>query len=170
VSRALPLLVLLLVAAEVLLPGCRSVSKRTLEDTEGRAFEARCDREQNCTLKQTSGPTVGGAATEVVLRSPGALVAVCNVAPASEPESPSDCRAIECDRDEQCPPGHGIKHGHCVNGLCREPANRLTVDDAVMLCLAGTGLGRSSEQQVARYAMALNCGTPCSVPTPCRQP
>ena len=127
-------------------------------------------REQHCQLEQTAGPTVGGGASELVLRAPGALVAVCSVAPASEPESPSDCRALLCQADGQCPPAHGIKDGHCVNGLCREPENRLTVEDAVMLCLAGTGLGRGSEQQVARYAMALNCGDPCTIPAPCRQP
>jgi hypothetical protein len=39
-----------------------------------------------------------------------------------------------------------------------------------MLCLAGTGLGRETPAQVERYALALNCGNPCRIPTPCAQP
>ena len=160
----------LLVVATTVTASCRRISKRSLRDTEGREFVARCDREQRCSLEQTAGPTVSGAETELVLRTPGTLVGVCNVAPASEPKSPSDCRALVCESDQDCPPAHGIKDGHCVNGLCVEPSHSLGTEDAVMLCLAGTGLERESEEQVARYSMALNCGTPCKVPTPCRQP
>jgi hypothetical protein len=163
-------MLLLLALAAAAATGCRSISKRRLEDTEGRSFEARCDREGSCTLKQTAGPTVSDPDTELRLWSPGALVAVCNSAPASEPKSASDCRALVCQADENCPPAHGIKHGHCVNGLCREPAHSLTVDDAVMLCLAATGLGRETKEQAERYALAQNCGSPCKVPSPCRQP
>jgi hypothetical protein len=152
-------------------PGCRRVSQRVLRDTENRALSARCDRDQHCTLEQTAGPTVGEQANALVLRSVGALVGVCNTAPsASEPGSPSDCRPLVCQTDADCPPSHGAKDGSCVNSLCREPSNPLTVDDAVMLCLAGTGLGKDLPDQVARYAMALNCGQPCKIPTPCRQP
>jgi hypothetical protein len=39
-----------------------------------------------------------------------------------------------------------------------------------MLCLAGTGKPGNTPLQVQRYAMALNCGSPCKVPAPCRQP
>jgi hypothetical protein len=167
-NRGLPLVCALALLA---VPGCRRVSQRTLRDTENREIVARCDRDQQCALEQTSGPTVGGGATGLALRASGILVAVCSVTPpASEPESPSDCRPLVCQTDEQCPPSHGAKNGSCVNGLCREPANALTVEDAVMLCLAGTGLGKDSSDQVARYSMALNCGQPCKVPTPCRQP
>jgi hypothetical protein len=38
-----------------------------------------------------------------------------------------------------------------------------------MLCLWGKGLGRDTPKQVERLSMALNCGTPCKVPAPCRQ-
>lgn len=162
--------VLLLFTLALLAMDCRHVSRRSLRDTEDREVSAECDREQRCTLEQTAGPSVGGNQTELVLRTSGALVGLCSVAPASEPESPSDCRALVCETDEQCPPAHGMKHGNCVNSLCREPEHGLAVEDAVMLCLAGTGLGRGSEEQVARYAMALNCGTPCTVPATCRQP
>jgi hypothetical protein len=57
-----------------------------------------------------------------------------------------------------------------VNGLCTEPSQPLGVTDAVMLCLAGTGTGHGSAQQAERFAMALNCGEPCRIPSPCRQP
>jgi len=162
---------LVLALAVVAAGGCRRVSQRTLRDTEDREFRARCDREGKCTLEQTAGPKGGGEGGGLVLRAQGALVGVCNVTPpASEPESPSDCRALACQTDAQCPPAHGNQDGTCLNGLCREPENGVGVEDAVMLCLAGTGLGRESQQQVARYAMAQNCGSPCKVPTPCRQP
>jgi hypothetical protein len=164
------LLALLLALGAVAAPGCRRVSQRVLHDTEGRVFDARCDRKQQCTLHQTAGPKVSDDQREVVLKTTGRLVGVCSTAPASEPKAPSDCRALACDRDQDCPPAHGIKDGNCVNGLCVEPAGTLTATDAVMLCLAGTGLGRDGPNQVARYAMAVNCGAPCVVPAPCRQP
>jgi len=75
-----------------------------------------------------------------------------------------------CSGDANCPPAHGSKDGHCVNGLCVEPSGELNTDDAVMLCLAGTGLGKDSPEQVSRFAMALNCGSPCKIPAVCRQP
>jgi len=170
-ARATRTLALLCALALLAAPGCRRVSERTLRDTDSRIIAARCDRNQQCTLRLTSGPTVGGGATALVLRSAGALVGVCTMtASASEPESPSDCRPLVCQTDADCPPAHGAKDGTCLNGLCREPESPLTVEDAVMLCLAGTGLGKDSQDQVARYAMAQNCGQPCKIPTPCRQP
>jgi hypothetical protein len=39
-----------------------------------------------------------------------------------------------------------------------------------MLCLSGTGLGRETPAQIERYALALNCGSPCKIPAPCAQP
>jgi hypothetical protein len=39
-----------------------------------------------------------------------------------------------------------------------------------MLCLAGSGLGSEQARQVERYALGMNCGAPCKVPAPCRQP
>ncbi len=149
---------------------CRRVSQRELRDTEGRELGAQCDREQGCQLKPAAGQKADGSRSELVLRATGRLVGVCSVAPASEPKSPSDCRALECSGDANCPPAHGSKDGHCVNGLCVEPSGELNTDDAVMLCLAGTGLGKDSPEQVSRFAMALNCGSPCKIPAVCRQP
>jgi hypothetical protein len=149
---------------------CRRISQRKLQDTEGRKLEAQCDREQGCTLKLEAGQKAGGSQLELALRATGRLVGVCGVGPASEPKSPSDCRALMCSGDADCPPAHGSKDGHCVNGLCVEPSGELNPDDAVMLCLAGTGLGRESPEQVSRFAMALNCGSPCKIPSVCRQP
>jgi hypothetical protein len=162
----------LVVLAAVMLTtvSCRRVSERTLRDTEGRTLEARCDREQGCTLKAGAGQKADAQQVELALRATGRLVGVCSVGPASEPKSPSDCRALVCSGDADCPPAHGSKDGHCVNGLCVEPSGVLGTDDAVMLCLAGTGLGRESPEQVSRFAMALNCGSPCKIPSVCRQP
>jgi hypothetical protein len=106
----------------------------------------------------------------LVLRSPGRLVGICTAAAGAEPQSPAHCRAIVCTADSACPPAEGMDRGQCVNGLCTEPAHPIGVADAVMLCLAETGIGRETPRQVERYAMALNCGTPCRIPSPCRQP
>ena len=151
-------------------PGCRRISTRTLTDTEARTFKAECDREGVCSIEQTGGPRAAKAAAFAV-HAPGRLVALCDVAAAgAKPESTKDCRAIECKAGTDCPPGHGLRDGSCLNGLCIEPENPLGADDAVLLCLAGKGLGHDEPRQVEAYAMGLNCGSPCRVPRPCRQP
>jgi hypothetical protein len=157
-------------AALAATPGCRRISQRSLTDTEGRTFSAECDREGQCKLARKSGDPVSPDKSDLALHSPGLIVAMCDVPEGGEPSAAADCRPLVCQDDSACPPSHGIKDGTCANGLCIEPSNSLNVDDAVMLCLAGTGLGRSAPGQVDRYAMALNCGTPCKVPAPCRQP
>jgi hypothetical protein len=97
---------------------------------------------------------------------PGNLVAICDTKD-GKPATTTDCRALECDGDAECPPSHGLENGTCINGLCREPAAQLNKEDAKLLCLAGTGLGASRPDLVA---LAVNCGTPCRVPAVCRQP
>jgi hypothetical protein len=161
---------LLLMTVWMASTGCRRVSERTLTDTEGRTFHAECDREGRCKLTRKSAKPVSEDMSDVALHSPGLLIAICDVPPEQDPSASADCRPLVCKEDDDCPPSHGIKDGSCSNGLCIEPSHDLAVDDAVMLCLAGTGLGRSGPNQVDRYAMALNCGTPCRVPAPCRQP
>jgi hypothetical protein len=146
--------------------GCRRVSDRTLRDTEERAFEARCDRDGRCELSATSG---SGEVPRIVTL--GRLIAFCPPA-ASETEAlPSgECRALVCESDSDCPPAHGLRDGACVNHWCIDPAGELDREDSIALCLAGTGLGRTSATQVERFALGLNCGTPCRVPRTCRQP
>jgi hypothetical protein len=147
---------------------CKRSTDRQLRDTEGREFSARCPSGQSCTVTQTSeAPSTGKP--NVLLKSPGRLIGVC-VAPGAQPESPADCRPLVCTDDDGCPPAQGLDRGSCVNELCTEPSHAIGVHDAIMLCLAGTGAGRESAQQVERYAMALNCGEPCRIPSPCRQP
>ncbi|MBI3201625.1 MAG: hypothetical protein IT377_31380 [Polyangiaceae bacterium] len=146
--------------------GCKRVSERTLRDTESRAFKAVCDRDGDCKLTLTSGdhaPDKKGLA----IHTTGNLIAMCDVGESKKPDATTDCRALVCSADGDCPPMHGLKDGTCINGLCREPSASISVDDAVLLCLAGTGLGTT---QPDRLAMALNCGSPCRVPTICRQP
>jgi len=149
--------------------GCRRLSERTLRDTEGRVFSATCDRDQRCKIEQKSGPKRGDAKTEVTVSASGRLIGLCDVMPNGEPESPADCRALLCDDDDDCPPGHGMKDGQCLEGYCSDAARELAPSDAVMLCLARTGLGREQPRQVERYALALNCGSPCRVPAPCKK-
>jgi hypothetical protein len=63
-----------------------------------------------------------------------------------------------------------MKDGQCLNQRCSDPAQEIGVQDSVMLCLSGSGLGRETPRQIERYALGLNCGSPCRVPAPCPQP
>lgn len=166
---AYPICLVMLASSLFISASCRRISERTLRDTEGRTFSAECDREQSCKFTQTGGPKRSDK-TALALHSKGRLIGICDVAPGAELEGPADCRPLECADDADCPPGHGLRDGQCLNGLCSDPANQLTTSDAVMLCLAGTGTGRATPRQVERYALALNCGTPCKIPAPCKQP
>jgi len=152
------------------LVGCKSTSQRELVDTEGRRFSAKCDRGGECLLKQTAGDQRQGDKKALALSRAGRLVGICDVVPGQVPTTPAECRALVCQSDADCPPGHGLKDGQCLNALCTDPAEPLNPQDSVMLCLAGSGLGNEQARQVERYALGLNCGTPCKVPAPCRQP
>ena len=145
--------------------GCKKGGEIALADTEGRQFKARCSSESGCELTQTAGPQ--GGAVSVARR--GRLIAVCPATEAGVPAA-GECRPLVCSDDDGCPSAEGLDHGTCINGLCVEPSRELNVDDSVMLCLAGTGLGRRAPAQVERFALGLNCGTPCRVPRTCRQP
>ena len=152
------------------LGGCKSISERKLVDTEGRTFSARCERNGACTLSQTSGAErKDGKSAQVLLRT-GRVVGICDVEPGQAPGAPSDCSALVCQTDADCPPGNGLKDGQCLNALCTDPAQALDSSDSVMLCLAGSGLGRDGPVQVERFALGLNCGSPCKIPAPCRKP
>ncbi len=151
------------------LGACQGQAQRTLRDSEGRSFRATCERRAPCRLEQLSGP-VQTDKPALTLHTQSRLVGVCDVKAGAEVEGSYDCRALTCVEDQDCPPLHGMKDGQCLNGRCSDPALPLAQADAVMLCLAGTGLGRSSPQQIERYALALNCGSPCQVPAPCAQP
>lgn len=147
-----------------------------LKDTEGRVFDATCE-ENRCALAQRSGPIAKTKGTVHRLVTPSRLVAVCDVQPEASGGSgetappPDACRPIVCESDENCPPlTAGVARSTCNGGFCVEPLGEIRTADAIMLCLAGTGLGRSTSQQAERYALGLNCGDPCKVPTTCRQP
>lgn len=157
--------VLVCFGVSIALPACQG-KPRTYRDTEGRSFSARCDRERNCKIELVSGDHALDK-KGFAFYAPGNLVGICDVAEGKPPDSPSDCRALECKTDLECPPGHGLDHGTCINGLCRETTANIATEDAVMMCLAGTGLGTTKPD---RLAMGLNCGAPCRVPSVCRQP
>lgn len=141
---------------------------RTLTDTEGRRYTMSCEGTA-CSYTRSLGKPVSNQKTGVELELSGRMVGICDVVPSVAPV-PGDCRALVCKDDSECPPMHGLEAGHCVNELCTSPDKELGAGDAVMLCLAGTGVGLNAPKQVARYAMAMNCGRPCVVPAPCRQP
>ncbi len=157
------------IALACAISGCRRVSERTLTDTEGRTFTAKCDRQGKCDLARKKADSVASDKSGVVLHAPGRFVSVCDASSAA-PAEITDCRILVCGKDDECPPKHGLPDGACVNGLCTEPANAVGQEDAILLCMSGTGLGRSSPAQADRYALAKNCGTPCIIPTPCRKP
>jgi hypothetical protein len=152
----------------LLASGCQKPKTLTLKDTEGRAIAAKCDRDGKCELTLRSGEHESKEKTGLALYNPGNLIGICDVVTGKPPESPSDCRPLVCSTDGECPPKHELDHGTCINGLCREPAvEKISVEDSVMLCLAGTGLGTTHPD---RMALGLNCGSPCRVPSICRQP
>ncbi|HWZ92994.1 MAG TPA: hypothetical protein VNW92_29215 [Polyangiaceae bacterium] len=150
--------------------GCKSFSERTLTDTEGRTFSAKCERSGVCTSTQAFGAKRSDGKSAQALLLTGHVMGICDVEPGQAPGAPSDCRALVCQSDADCPPNHGLKDGQCLNALCTDGAQPLDSTDSVMLCLAGSGLGRDQPRQVERFALGLNCGTPCKVPAPCRQP
>lgn len=148
---------------------CQNRGPLLLRDTEGRTFEASCPKGGACTVSQKSGPKRPGMPT-LTLHTASRLVGVCDALEGQAPQGPFDCRPLGCDSDRDCPPLHEMKEGQCLNHRCSDPAQAIDVRDSVMLCLAGTGLGRETPAQIERYALALNCGTPCTVPAPCQQP
>lgn len=147
--------------------GCARGTERTLTDTEGRQVKARCEPDRDCKLTLVKGEHVPDK-TGFAIHTPGHLVGLCNVGASGKPDAPSDCRPIVCSADTECPPAHGLRDGTCINGLCIAPeTEQVTVEDAVMLCLSGTGLGTTKPDKLA---MGLNCGSPCRIPAVCRQP
>lgn len=152
-----------------LLPSCNKGGPRELRDSEGRVFSAVCEGKAPCKIEQKSGPK-RTAKPEQKLLLGSRLVGVCDVTPGAEPEGPFDCRPLSCQTDAECPPLHGMADGQCLNKRCADPAEEVSAADSIMLCLAGTGLGRETPAQIERYALALNCGSPCRVPAPCAQP
>jgi len=158
-----------LAVAVLAAPACKRVPELLLRDSEARVFRADCDAQGTCQLEQRSGEKWPGPVTTPVLRSSGHVVGVC--ASAGDGEGPpEDCRPLVCAKDSDCPPSHRRTHGTCLNGLCTDESLGIGMADAVMLCMVGTGLGHDSLSQVERRAMAQQCGTPCEVPKPCRQP
>jgi hypothetical protein len=153
----------------LLLFGCKDKGPRQLKDTEGRTFLATCTPQGECKLEQRSGPK-NADKPEQKLTQDGRLVGICDVGKDQPVQGPFDCRSLSCEKDQDCPPAHGMKDGQCLNRRCSDPAQDIAVQDAIMLCLSGTGLGRESPRQIERYALALNCGSPCRVPAPCPQP
>ncbi len=148
---------------------CEGTTKSAgVVDTEGRHFRVECEKSQ-CHVERADAPPVSPDKSHAKLDTSGRVVGICDTQRGGSAEA-GDCRALVCRKDPDCPPLHGLDAGHCINGLCVSPENPLSTSDAVLLCLAGTGLGRGAPKQVERYAMALNCGSPCKIPAPCRQP
>jgi hypothetical protein len=149
---------------------CQRQGPLVVRDSEGRAFSVRCNEaETSCSLRPAAGVKLADGAA-AVLRAEGRVIGVCDAVGEEARVHPADCRPLSCERDADCPPVHGPNTGSCLDQLCVDPAHELGPNDAVMLCLAGTGTGHAAPRQIERYALGLNCGTPCVVPSPCRQP
>ena len=132
-----------------------------VNDTEGRTITVTCTEGGSCQVGRPEG-----AIPEFQLRTPGRVATLCPAGPESDPVL---CRPLVCRADADCPWAIGLEQGSCVNGLCTEPSHGVTKADSIALCMAGTGIGRTSPKQVELYAMAIQCGDPCKVPTVCRQ-
>jgi hypothetical protein len=145
---------------------CKREGEVVVKDSEGRTFTARCRQGSPCALTQTAGPKA--EATRPVLEARGRVIGVCD-ASGEEPPHPADCRPLSCSDDNDCPPLHAPATGSCLNGICVDPSQAIGSKDSVMLCLAGQGLGHSKREQVERYALGLNCGSPCVIPMICKQ-
>lgn len=139
---------------------------RKLQDSEGRHFAATCTEDDPCTLKQVSGNAWPGSAA-FALSAKARIQGICAVDAAGAPLGPGACRALVCQADTDCPPTRIGPNGTCLDGVCTDLERDLGPDDAVMLCLWGTGLGSESTEQIERAAMGLNCGKPCKIPAPC---
>jgi hypothetical protein len=149
--------------------GCQKGGPLMLRDSEGRSFEASCPQQQPCTFTQKSGPARADRPAQALLVG-SRLLGICDVKAGEPLTGAFDCRPLTCQSNAECPPLHGMTEGQCLNHHCGDAAAPLGIQDSVMLCLAGTGLGRESPAQIERYALALNCGTPCTIPAPCQQP
>lgn len=155
------------IAGMLTVAACKNRPELVVRDSEGRSFSVTCSKpEDACKLVQNSGPEAPGQSTPV-LRATGRFFGVCDGA---APVHLADCRPLTCATDAECPPASGAETGTCVGALCTEPTHAFHTEDAILLCMSGTGLGHESPEQVTRYALALNCGTPCTIPKPCRQP
>ncbi len=152
----------------LVLAGCTKPHPASVEDTEGRVFSVKCEAEV-CTLTQTDGPKAKLGRPR--LHTTGRVISVCDASSVGAPPAPDACRPVVCADDRDCPALDGGKaQATCSRGSCVNPGEKLRVGDAVTLCLAGTGLGRRTAKQAERYALGLNCGNPCVVPSVCRQP
>jgi hypothetical protein len=150
---------------------CGTSPKQTLVDSEQRRFSAQCGKDGSCVVTGTSTtePANGDAEPKLTyaLRETGRVVGICGPSRAGSTSAISDCRPLICQSDADCPPAQGLTHGVCINQLCTEPSHTIISEDAVLLCLAGTGTTPKTPLQVERLALGLNCGTPCQIPKPC---
>jgi hypothetical protein len=169
-------LVAALVAGAVLC-ACSRTPRLLLRDTESRSFESTCASFERCLVRseaaaRPSGPPPEGARPAFAIHTASRLHAVCDVwaQGGSFAVNIADCRALVCASDADCPPARGLGHGTCASGLCIEPTGAVATEDAVLLCLAGTGAPAQTTRQIERFALGNSCGTPCRVPTVCRQP
>ncbi len=149
--------------------GCQGPQRFT--DTEDRSYVVECE-DKVCTYRPAAPASSEGApsssqpvpnATNLTLRSTGRLLAICE----GEKAKGTACRAVTCT--DSCPNDPAGNKTTCQRGLCVNEGADITNEDALLLCIAGTGTKRSAKQ-AGRMALARTCGTPCVVPAACRQP
>jgi hypothetical protein len=163
-----------------LLSSCSQTANKTVVDSEQRTFILNCDKSATCTVAPATTNSVeprtverkkkGEETSAYALRASGRLVGVCGPLLSESSLQLADCRPLICQNDADCPPAEGLTRGVCINQLCTAPAHEFNSDDAVLLCLAGTGGPNQTALQAERFALGLNCGTPCRIPKVCRQP
>jgi hypothetical protein len=157
---------------------CDGTAQRTLFDSEGRQFAARCGKEGPCRVLRSSSleghSSVADKANDdnpetYRLRALGRVVSVCGPLRGGSEPSSADCRPLVCKSDTDCPNASGLSRGVCINQLCTEPSHAVQVEDAILMCLSGTGVGPLAGIRAERHALGVNCGNPCKIPRPCRQ-
>jgi hypothetical protein len=153
--------------------GCQKTPQATLTDSERRQFVLTCPKSGPCSVATSrtnaeAPPSKAGETKDFTLRATGRVVGICGPVAAGQSPNLSECRPLVCQSNAECPPAQGLSQGVCINQLCTEPSHEVISDDAVMLCLAGTGAPNQTPSQAERFALGLNCGSPCRIPKPCR--
>lgn len=162
-----------------LFAACRGSSDYALQDTEGRSYRvrcepARCSRELESPEQAVAPPgCASGRAHWVLAGRP--VPSACPACRGAVEYAPG-CRALRCQRSNDCPPAAEYGSLECVRGLCQySDHTRWSPVSVTALCMAGAGRwGRhDARESLDREAIArASCPSDgaCAPSASCRQP